>query len=91
MYLPTPPHESGDLDIPWPLCVDLITRRLNLDGTTTLNALRKATCLSMPIVETIFRHLLARLASFEPAGPVERLSSAANAGLKHLPLRYRLD
>ena len=41
-------------------------------------------------LETMFRHLLARLQSFEPAGPVERLSSAVNGGLKHLPLRYRL-
>ena len=41
-------------------------------------------------LETMFRHLLARLYLFEPSGPVERLSSAANAGLKHLPLRYRL-
>lgn len=41
-------------------------------------------------LETVFRHLLARLESFELAGEVERLSSAVNAGLKHLPLRYRL-
>jgi cytochrome P450 len=41
-------------------------------------------------LETIFRHLLARLTSFELSGPVERLSSAVNGGLKHLPLRYRL-
>jgi cholest-4-en-3-one 26-monooxygenase len=41
-------------------------------------------------LETCFRHLLARLKSFEPSGPVERLSSAVNGGLKHLPLRYRL-
>jgi cytochrome P450 len=41
-------------------------------------------------LETIFRHLLARLESFELSGPVERLSSAVNGGLKHLPLRYRL-
>lgn len=41
-------------------------------------------------LETIFRHLLARLESFEVSGPVERLSSAVNGGLKHLPLRYRL-
>lgn len=41
-------------------------------------------------LETMFRHLLARLELFEPSGPVERLGSAANAGLKHLPLRYRL-
>ena len=41
-------------------------------------------------LEAIFRHLLARLESFELSGPVERLSSAVNGGLKHLPLRYRL-
>jgi len=41
-------------------------------------------------LETIFRHLLARLETFEPSGPVERLSSAVNGGIKHLPLRYRL-
>jgi len=41
-------------------------------------------------IETIFRHLLARLKSFEVCGPVERLSSAVNGGLKRLPLRYQL-
>ena len=41
-------------------------------------------------IETIFRHLLDRLESFEVAGPVERLNSAVNGSIKHLPLRYRL-
>jgi cholest-4-en-3-one 26-monooxygenase len=41
-------------------------------------------------LETVFRHLLARLETFELAGPVERLSSAVNGGIKRLPLRYRL-
>jgi len=41
-------------------------------------------------LETIFRHLLARLASFEVAGTVERLSSIVNGSIKHLPLRYRM-
>ena len=41
-------------------------------------------------LETVFRHLCARLEWFELAGPVERLSSAVNGGLKRLPLRYRL-
>ena len=41
-------------------------------------------------LETIFRHLLGRLEAFELSGPVERLSSAVNGGIKHLPLRYRL-
>lgn len=41
-------------------------------------------------LEAVFRHLVARLEAFEIAGPVERLSSAVNGGIKHLPLRYRL-
>jgi cytochrome P450 len=41
-------------------------------------------------IETIFHHLLARLESFEVSGPVERLSSAQNGGIKRLPIRYRL-
>ena len=41
-------------------------------------------------LETMFRHLLTRLESFELAGPVERLSSAINGGIKHLPLRCRM-
>jgi cytochrome P450 len=40
-------------------------------------------------LEVIFRHLLARLEWFELSGPVERLSSAVNGSIKHLPLRYR--
>lgn len=40
-------------------------------------------------LETIFRHLLARLEWFEVAGAVERLSSIVNGSIKHLPLRFR--
>jgi cholest-4-en-3-one 26-monooxygenase len=41
-------------------------------------------------METVFRHLITRLESFEVSGPVERLNSAVNGGIKHLPLRCRL-
>lgn len=41
-------------------------------------------------LETVFRHLLARLESFELTGPAQRLSSNVNGGIKHLPLRCRL-
>jgi cytochrome P450 len=40
-------------------------------------------------LETIFRHLLRRLGSFEVAGPIERLSSIVNGSIKRLPFRYR--
>jgi cholest-4-en-3-one 26-monooxygenase len=41
-------------------------------------------------LETIFRHLLARLESFEVVGAVERLSSIVNGSIKHLPLGLRV-
>jgi cytochrome P450 len=42
-------------------------------------------------IEAMFDQLLARLQSFELAGPVERLSSAVNGSIKHLPLRFRMS
>jgi cholest-4-en-3-one 26-monooxygenase len=42
-------------------------------------------------LETVFRHLLARVDRFEVAGPVARLHSAVNGSIKHLPVRYRLE
>ena len=41
-------------------------------------------------LETIFRHLLVRLASFEVGGVVERLSSIINGSIKRLPLRVQV-
>ena len=41
-------------------------------------------------LEIIFRHLLTRFEWFELTGPAERLNSAVNGGIKHLPLRCRL-
>src|SRR5207237_8222460 len=40
-------------------------------------------------LETIFRHLLTRLDSFEVTGPVERLTSIINGSIKRLPLSCR--
>jgi cytochrome P450 len=40
-------------------------------------------------LETIFRHLLARLDAFEVSGHVERLTSIVNGSIKRLPFRYR--
>jgi cholest-4-en-3-one 26-monooxygenase len=42
-------------------------------------------------LETVFRHLLDRLEWFELVGPVERLNSNVNGGIKHLPVRCRLS
>jgi cytochrome P450 len=40
-------------------------------------------------LETIFRHLLARLESFEVVGTVERLRSIVNGSIKRLPIDYK--
>jgi cholest-4-en-3-one 26-monooxygenase len=39
-------------------------------------------------IETIFRHLLARMQSFDVTGTVERLSSITNGSIKHLPITF---
>jgi cholest-4-en-3-one 26-monooxygenase len=39
-------------------------------------------------LETIFRHLLTRLDSFEVSGQVERLTSITNGSLKRLPISF---
>ena len=41
-------------------------------------------------IDILFRHLLARVESFEVAGQVQRLSSITNGSIKHLPVDYRL-
>ena len=41
-------------------------------------------------LETLFRHLLRRLEWFEVTAPPERLNSAVNGGIKHLPIRCHL-
>jgi cytochrome P450 len=39
-------------------------------------------------LETIYRHLLTRVESFEVSGPVERLTSITNGSIKRLPVTY---
>jgi len=41
-------------------------------------------------LRVVFRHLAARLAHCELAGPVERLRSSFVGGIKRMPIRYRL-
>ncbi|HWW52563.1 MAG TPA: cytochrome P450, partial [Acidimicrobiales bacterium] len=49
-------------------------------------------CMGAPVarveLETIFRHLLTRLESFEVSGRVERLASTTNGSIKHLPISF---
>jgi hypothetical protein len=55
-YAPAIPLNFEGLDIPWPLVVDLVARRLNLDGVTSLSALQRDLKLPHSVVEAVFRH-----------------------------------
>ncbi|MGD0577752.1 MAG: AAA family ATPase [Bryobacteraceae bacterium] len=55
--VPQAPHDLDALDIPWALVVDLVARRLNLDGLSTLLSLHRELKLPPPVLETVFRHL----------------------------------
>ncbi len=46
-----------ELGIPQPLVVDLVLRRLLLEGFSSLSSLSKALKISVPIVDAVFRHL----------------------------------
>jgi cholest-4-en-3-one 26-monooxygenase len=42
-------------------------------------------------LRVVFRHLAARLAECELAGPIERLRSSFVGGIKRMPIRYRIS
>jgi len=56
-FSPTPPQSLEELGIPESLVVDLVLRRLTLEGFSTLLNLGKALRLSHPIIERCFRTL----------------------------------
>jgi MoxR-like ATPase len=55
-FAPPVPHYAADLDIPWPLVVDLVARRLLLDGQSTYGSLSAELKIPVLIVEAVFRH-----------------------------------
>jgi len=55
--LPPVPRKIGDLGIPEPVVIDLILRRAQIEGTTSLGSLSHALKLSPGIVSAVFRQL----------------------------------
>ena len=55
--IPQAPRDRETLDIPWSLVVDLVARRLNLDGVATLVSLLQQLKLPPTVLEAVFRHL----------------------------------
>ncbi|MBL8221150.1 MAG: AAA family ATPase [Bryobacterales bacterium] len=56
-FAPTIPQTFEDLGIPVTLVTDLVVRRLLLEGSSTLQILSTKLKLSIPVVDTVFRHL----------------------------------
>lgn len=56
-FRPTIPQSYEELGIPESLVLDLVLRRLLLEGFSSLRSLSKSLKLSLPVVDTAFRHL----------------------------------
>jgi hypothetical protein len=56
-FLPPPPQSIDALGIPHSMVIDLVLRRLLLEGFSTLASLTAALRLSFPIVDAVFRQL----------------------------------
>lgn len=56
-FFPTSPERMEDLDVSESLLMDLLVRRLSLEGTTNLAGLSEKLKLSHPIVDHLFRQM----------------------------------
>ncbi len=56
-FNPPIPQNFADLGISESLVLDLIMRRLLIEGYCSLNRLSQALCLSIPIVDLAFKHM----------------------------------
>src|SRR5436305_216223 len=56
-FNPSTPQTIEDLGIPQTLVLDLMLRRLLLEGFSTLNGLSGKLAVSVPVVEGVFRHM----------------------------------
>src|SRR4051794_19177754 len=56
-FAPAPPQTIEDLGISQALVLDLMLRRLLLEGYCTLASLSEKLRLAVPVVDTVFRHM----------------------------------
>lgn len=54
---PAVPQNFAELGIPEPLVLDLVLRRMMLEGASSLTGLSKSLRLSIPIVDLVFKHM----------------------------------
>jgi hypothetical protein len=56
-FLPRIPQSFAELGISESLLLDLVLRRMVIEGFSSLTGLSKSICVSLPIVDTVFKHM----------------------------------
>src|SRR5205085_2865656 len=56
-FLPRVPQNFAELRISESLVLDLILRRMVIEGFSSLTGLSKSLCVSLPIVDAVFKHM----------------------------------
>ena len=56
-FLPAVPQNFTDLGIPESLVLDLMLRRMVIEGFSSMNGLSRSIRISMPIVDAVFKHM----------------------------------
>ncbi len=59
-FRPSIPQNFKDLGVPESLVLDLVTRRMLLEGHSSLSSLSRALRLSIPVVDMVFKHMRAQ-------------------------------
>jgi hypothetical protein len=56
-FHPAVPQTFGELDIPESLVLDLVLRRMTIEGSSSLTGLSRALHLAVPIVDAVFKYM----------------------------------
>ena len=56
-YLPPVPQNFADLGVPEGLVMDLMLRRMVIEGFCSMNGLSRSIRVSLPIVDMVFKHM----------------------------------
>lgn len=80
-FAPQVPHYPADLDIPWALVIDLVARRLLVDGQSTYASLQAELKLPPPVIEAVFRHFQKeQMAEIRGVSGADFIIALTNAG-----------
>lgn len=89
-FAPPIPRYASDLDIPWPLVIDLVARRLLLDGQSTYGSLYAELKIPTPIIESVFRQFQKeQMAEIRGVSGSDFMIALTNAGRNFAAERQR--